>query len=1240
MSYKFYFVFFFISSLTLSSCLGGKDKKIPQINFSEATESEASLSQEEKNIIKNRCIQDRFVQGSDDNLYGIDCIEGKHLLIQTSKKGDAVSTSHAVNKEKGTSGLRLEKKLDFINKFYKSNYTILKDKGDDKKISFLRDLLPEDERFFGSLNKKYRIIFETKGNYLVLFKASKDLNDLPYTERTSAIRSKDGKFHMVPFIGYPITYCNPEAFKNNLEEKTGKHRANCQNNLSSKDSKYISIQTSNKQVYRYLNKKDLFPASYFEGQWFFSSGPIETPDREGELAPLRASLVELSKQSNHMKVIDVSGDVEERNRKLLEKIPVQWVEYEMARNGMTFDEFGERETNTETIERSHLKIDFSKMIEEGKEAEDILITNDYFSYVFEQPVSIKTVRDRRGRSIPIIVPDKNGDKSAKYKVSFLRKKAVDIQGFAPRRVFKDDHDHVFGTMITAPQNERKMAEFGKDEHLSHYRMMYFNTHLNSPEEQKEKTKIIKWHFSKNSTKDEYYRNIAREAVRLWNRAFEIITEDSDKKIRVELAEAEGDKDLGDLRYNIVNLIQTEDIVDSGRRGILLGMAPSYAYSDTGQIIGTTANIVIHNILEFYHTSVRNYIRYEVFQKDKKTEEENNFHVVSSYLRSKIEKQCPEVKTLIISSKRSSVDPRDSLGDRDIILPCGKNLARDSLLFTILHEMGHSFGLAHNFKASVDEDNYYESLAEVKKYFPEAQISSEELSKTSSVMDYLPVQGVPKMQYFGKYDLAALRYLYMDQMERKGGGEPLNLDTPPEVSKQKSLSKSVLFQRKSYLYCSDAVKTAEDFLCRHRDYGSNPLEIVTLYIEEFKRGLNRRYFYDGFHQDPNLNSIPIFQLSNIISFYIKWIQLRDEYLTSRDQLEKANYILKDSDSIEEYKKIVKEGLQTGGEYALYYPIRDVVSSFIMDLLFLETMKCKVMATNEDKTYTLDLETIKSNLVAIHGDKLYVEDCYSPMVINFLKENHLTLQDQMGIEAFVSYYEKGVGEKVDLINLPRLITGLYTSVYPSKLFAWTSEPDFLKEFNVRLEKALLNETDIDKSQFDLKKIAYNLYPNFIGSLQVMLKYPTVNTAILRNNLNHLLSAHYINGTGVKSFYQRVQEPLSNGWGIGNIGIPFLINAHKDFEIKKADSNYNDSFEDYLRGRNDVINDGISGGFIIPFKTGSLSRKMIFKYKKNLREIKKFNRLEKTRNLSFLEQVSRSAKKQHNEDLKQVILKLTAN
>ena len=104
-----------------------------------------------------------------------------------------------------------------------------------------------------------------------------------------------------------------------------------------------------------------------------------------------------------------------------------------------------------------------------------------------------------------------------------------------------------------------------------------------------------------------------------------------------MAEGE-DKDLGDLRYNIINLVKQKDFSHVGN---LLGIAPSFVNPDTGQIVGTTANIFLHTILEDGHKKVRNYIRYKIFQTDRLGEEQkkDELHVASPYLISQIEEKC-------------------------------------------------------------------------------------------------------------------------------------------------------------------------------------------------------------------------------------------------------------------------------------------------------------------------------------------------------------------------------------------------------------------------------------------------------------------------------------------------------------------------------------------------------------------------------------------------------------------------
>ena len=84
-----------------------------------------------------------------------------------------------------------------------------------------------------------------------------------------------------------------------------------------------------------------------------------------------------------------------------------------------------------------------------------------------------------------------------------------------------------------------------------------------------------------------------------------------------MAESEGDKDLGDPRHNILNLVKTEDLSSNNNDFVLLGAVPLYVNPNTGQVIGSTVNIFIQSIEETYNSYTREYIRYEIFrQKDR------------------------------------------------------------------------------------------------------------------------------------------------------------------------------------------------------------------------------------------------------------------------------------------------------------------------------------------------------------------------------------------------------------------------------------------------------------------------------------------------------------------------------------------------------------------------------------------------------------------------------------------------
>ena len=164
-------------------------------------------------------------------------------------------------------------------------------------------------------------------------------------------------------------------------------------------------------------------------------------------------------------------------------------------------------------------------------------------------------------------------------------------------------------------------------------------------------------------------------------------------------------------------------------------------------------------------------------------------------------------------------PYHSLKDKDLGIDCGRKLVRDIILFVVLHEMGHNFGLTHNFKASIDEKNYYKSESEIQEYFPQFKLANlqtdQDITKTSSVMDYISVFDVFPFTVLGKYDLEALRFLYMDQIISEGN--PVSLNTSRNPEEQTNL-RSLDFQPQ-YKSCPDWEQT--QLLCAPGDDGFTP-----------------------------------------------------------------------------------------------------------------------------------------------------------------------------------------------------------------------------------------------------------------------------------------------------------------------------------------------------------------------------------------------------------------------------------
>ena len=1217
-----------ILTLSLISCSGGVLDSAGDSSLDSAGDSNTEV---DKNFVKNRCINHKFAQGQDENLYGLECLEGKHLVIKTSDKGDLVSTSAVSNND---TGLRLADDLKFKNKFYTSSYTIL-DQGDDKDnlYAFLSKFLPPDEKFHGALNTQYRIIFYTDGNYLTLYKASKKLTDLPHTEihslqmlRNGEIldydpdshKKEEGDYYIAPFIGYSIKYCKAEARTVNGVEYN-ENIITCEDSHLQK-ALYIKVNLNSKAIYNYQEelKKDLFPSDYFDGQWYYSTGPIESSKTE-ELAPVNAHLITIEKGADGFNLKDASGDVQEINRRILGEIPVKWQSFEKDQEGNNqFITYGERKkTSEDKTNHPYVQIDFTQM--EGDLIE-LIITQDYLSYI--------QTAVRYGKTV-------------KVKTSFLRAGSVETEGFTPRKWFLDDHNNIFGILKASPQKEKQRADNSENQKFSHARMIRFNTSLNTEEEKHTKTKTIKWHLSKNSTTDPAYIEIAERAVQIYNQAFSYISQKI--KVKVEL-EKEERKDLGDLRYNIINLVRSEALSNTG----LFGIAPSYVNPNTGQIIATTANILIHNLENTFDEHVRNYIRYEVFQRDKRTEAENEIHVVTHHIRELIQKKCSNIKDFIIEKKQELLKQSTPLNDRDLIIKCGKELTKQALLWLILHEMGHSFGLGHNFKASIDNENYYKNEDEIKKIF-NAGGPFEKTAQSSSVMDYLS-NDHPTMNYLGKYDLAALRYLYFNEIELENG-EIATLNINSDLKKQQAFEK-----RKKYLHCSDNLKKAL-IMCDADDYGGNPKEIVEELLLQAKRALNSiRYRYD-LAEDIfriNLNFLTekiVTPLRSASDFYRKWLEFRDGYLIDlHASTNLTNFVLGDEASIDQYIDVIENNKKTENDdldlYTLYYPMRDMVSEFIMELIDLTEMTCHFEDENKD-TYSWTLESIKryikpkynGNLAGnLAGNLFYVEDCYSPQIVSFFTGTGLTLKGQTGYENFLSYHLPSNSEsKLDVITLTAIHKAItstlmdprfnyYMQTQKKYVFSWWDEPDKLKNLTEKVSQKTLNVED-NTSPFESSK-----NKTLLGMVDLGLER-SLNTdaerGFLKEHKNNTATVKYNLGTDQGSFYRQIIEPLSKGVNISQIEIPFLEAVYEKYSKEKAEDPKIGAFESYVKQQEDVLNE--NRVLVMPFTTNSLVAKAIKKYNENKKQLNQLNRNKKTQEeTNIIEIFKEQALIQHNQTL----------
>lgn len=234
------------------------------------------------------------------------------------------------------------------------------------------------------------------------------------------------------------------------------------------------------------------------------------------------------------------------------------------------------------------------------------------------------------------------------------------------------------------------------------------------------------------------RDLIRNATLRWNEAFE--TAGFKDAIVVKVQPDNATWDAGDINYNVLRWTSSPNPPFGG-------YGPSFVNPRTGQILG--ADIMLE--FSFLTNRLRSQkVFMELGLASPQQEQENPFRDPR--------RLCLEAGL----TQQGLMFGQTVLQLNEAALPDMKALTREALSKLILHEVGHTLGLNHNFRAShlYDADRIHQKELTAKT------------GLTGSVMDYMPANiaplNKPQGEYYitkpGPYDHWAIEFGYSEALE--------------------------------------------------------------------------------------------------------------------------------------------------------------------------------------------------------------------------------------------------------------------------------------------------------------------------------------------------------------------------------------------------------------------------------------------------------------------------------------------
>jgi len=998
----------------------------------------------------------------------------------------------------------------------------------------------QDVSIIGRAEKSgmYKIKYQFEKEFLTLYKVAAEEN-IAFRETTYSSKFANGQM-LVPVYTYPIKYFKLEKVRDSNGEETHKIKDFPANNKS--DATHFRINLMAGRPMQSIPKNDVYLADLFTGQWFYSATIVEKSIHDKSLAGTdlaydqdqkSVSRIEFKRHENSVMAVNTDMDKaakedksKELNYKSAIEIPVKWIDYRRAKSGghklMQEESLDDKHSEAKHwSKRRYLIVDFAK-------------TKTPLSASFEEDTAKfhNLVMTKNFISFTIYYPEKQ------MRIKYALKKAHPAK--RPRIYPKEDTEK-FG-YISSTKNYIKNYKIYRTKdydklHLLHRfmptdnKIEYFLSD-HTPEKfvrfARDAVKLWNHAFKKAQTKISITLNETKR-VSIGDLRFNIINiMDTKSGSRVlgygpTVADSESGEIISatsnvyvntfrdSLVSNIRNFIKAKlgkfkDIYVIKNQTPAKGPKDNHdtnnvAYPDDNPTFALTTMLSAGIAANSSQVSQQENMSYVVAVKKEGEKEEDeethenhidnltplptkcNYQARYAHLGEVITKQCNEVTAYIARLRKK--DTLYAADELKVLESCVDKLIGNNILSTLVHEMGHNFGLKHNFMASVDYENFTRDQ------------DGNALAKMSSVMDYVP-DDLEELTTPGLYDIAALAYGYNDSIEFVTDGKTnwVKLKNGQSIAQLEKLHDKNQTSRKKYKYCSDdqagriirykdpksrkmknKVILKNYALCTRHDYGENPKEIVEYAINSFNSAYaigSRRYDKAVMRGELDFtNFLSINYLTLMIEIYHQWrlylatfVYQKNMYLTNYNK--------------EDYTNIIQEMIKDQ-TYKTYYEASQKVYEFFSKLTFTPTKFCIANAIEGPfPQVALEFESLRDEIYAETGKT--ANYCKDALVNGFLKKKNLKVTKSVGLQYTTLMKTKNFMdvenfEKIEIIGgrnlknfgLTKLTSRLFYHLRPAQaaLFVpnFLDNPIFREELLDKLFDRLIN--GISKESLGLKE-----------------------------------------------------------------------------------------------------------------------------------------------------------------------------